>query len=700
MQRSASVLLPLVLLVGACSDDPSEPSTDAGEIDGADIGDSGGVDDTSSDTADDTSPDATPERPTGTVVAFDLAGADADFFAYPYPSDLRKTADGTLDVAGLPNPRHQTLYASLVTAASRRTAFPQLPVAWFHFDAPIAAWPAGAIGDADSDVRILSLSPEAADYGAVIPTVAAALGTDEYLPPNVLAVAPAPGWVLEPGTAYAAIVRRDYGDATGAALGVPERLWDLATGIDDGAPDAALFAPLWPALEEAGISPQEVAAATVFTTDDPAASLFALSELVRDRYDATISDLHVDPDDGATHPRFCELQGTLTLPQFQQGTPPYDTQGTFTFEPDGAPTLQGTVDVPMVLNFPLTEMPAGGFPLVVYFHGSGGLSSQVVDRGPDPDRAGEGPAHVLAAYGLATAGSAHPINPERVPGASSYAYLNLANLGAFPDTFRQGAIEQRLYLDALLELRVPPEVVAACAGLSLPASESAYRVSADRLASMGQSMGGMYANMITAVEPRFTAVVPTGAGGYWSYFILETALIPGAGDLLAAIIGTDQLSFMHPVLHMLQTAWSDAEPFAYVPRLASAPLPGHPARSIYEPVGRGDSYFPTSTYDAIALAYRNVQAGESVWAEMQERLALGGLDGLAAYPLTENLTSRDGEAYTGAVVQYDGDGVHDPHEIFQYYDEVKHQYGCFLDAHARTGVATIVAPAGVDQPCE
>ncbi len=55
---------------------------------------------------------------------------------------------------------------------------------------------------------------------------------------------------------------------------------------------------------------------------------------------------------------------------------------------------------------------------------------------------GEGPAHVLAAHGFASVGCAHPVNPERLPGASDTAYLNFDNLAAFRDTFRQGVIEQ------------------------------------------------------------------------------------------------------------------------------------------------------------------------------------------------------------------------------------------------------------------
>lgn len=160
------------------------------------------------------------------------------------------------------------------------------------------------------------------------------------------------------------------------------------------------------------------------------------------------------------------------------------------------------------------------------------------------------------------------------------------------------------------------------------------------------------------------------------------------------------LSFLHPALHTLQTAWEAAEPLVYVPRLAHHPLPGHPVRSIYQPVGLGDSYFPPPIFDAISLAYENQQAGDVVWDSMQPVLALGDLDGLAAYPVRRNREAADGTEYTGVVVQYAGDGFSDPHNIFVQLEAVRHQYACFFETFVETGVATVVAPATEGSPCQ
>ena len=449
-------------------------------------------------------------------------------------------------------------------------------------------------------------------------------------------------------------------------------------------------------------------AATVFTTGDVVADMAALREAVAAAHPATLAQAPaLDPDDGADHARFCELHGSLQLAQFQRGEPPFDTEGLFEFaSPDDAlPIKQRDAEVPFAITFPKAPMPAGGYPLVMYFHGSGGLSTQVIDRGPVLEPGGErqpglGPSHVLAPHGFATAGYAMPVNSERLPGASSLDYINLFNLASYRDNMRQGTLEQRLVLDALLDLRVPPEALEGCDGPELPDGEEAFRFAAAPIMAMGQSQGAIYANMTSALDPRVKALTPTGAGGFWSYQILVTESIDGAKELITLFLGTDvDVTWTHPAMHALQTAWEPVDPLAYVTRLAHDPLPGHPTRSIYQPVGLNDEFYPNDLLDALALAYRTQQAGEPIWASMQEALALADLDGFAPYPVQGNRLSLSGAPYTAVVAQYEGDGIVNSHAIFAQLDEVKHQYGCFFATLLMTGAATVPAPAPLGSGC-
>ena len=670
--------------------------------------------------------------PTTAIVDTDVDLATAGtFYDFPYPSDLRLTAQGTPDLRGIPVSARSTIIAGLVEVAGQHPGFPVVPAAYFRFDGDLAPRSPSDVVAADvtSPLLLVDVDPDSPDRGTLFPLVAATLPHDAYSPPGTLAIAARPGFVLHADRTYAFVVTTAQLDAEGRPVAPAASIAALARGeTPTGARGAAmrtLYAPLWETLTTLGVDPTHVASATVLTTGDVVAELATLSDSVLARYDLPITDLVVDPDDGADHPRFCELRGTVTFPQFQEGTPPFDTGGLFVRDADGALVEQRQEAVPITVSIPKGAMPDAGFPLTMYFHGSGGLSTASVDRGTwhrttdpsgcpdgvfgDPwdgftgcNTKGEGPAHVLARHGFAVASSALPVNPERVPGAAETAYLNFHNLGPGRDLFRQGIIEQRLFLEALLSLHLAPETVAACSGLSLPAGATDYHFDGSHVYAQGQSMGGQYTNLFSAVEPLVLAALPTGAGGYWSQFILETPLFPNPGPLIGTfLIGTSvDLTFLHPGLQIYETAWEAVDPIVYIPRIARRPLPGHPVRSIYEPVGLGDSYFATNTYDAIALAYGHQQAGDIIWSSMQQALALAGHDGIAAYPVQQNVMSEDGTPYTGVVVQYEGDGIYDPHALYTQIAAVKHQYGCFLATHLATGTATVVAPGLETDPCE
>ncbi len=305
------------------------------------------------------------------------------------------------------------------------------------------------------------------------------------------------------------------------------------------------------------------------------------------------------------------------------------------------------------------------------------------------------------------AGSAMPLNPERLPGAAETAYLNANNLAAMRDTFRQGQFELRLFLEALLKLKIDTTTLGGCTGPTLPSGTTQFFFDPDKVLVTGQSMGGMYTNMISAIEPKFRASIPTGAGGHWTHFILNTPL-QNFGGLLKLLLQTDStLTFVHPVLGIGAAALEPADPIVYIPRIARQPLPGHPVRPVYEPVGIQDSYFSTETYDAIATAYGHRQAGTEVWPTMQTTLALEGLDGILPFPVENNVESDDGTPYTGVVLQFEPEFLPsedlepDGHAIYSHRNDVKYQYSCFAESFLKTGTARVPPPnSDPAAPCE
>lgn len=646
----------------------------------------------------------------GVAAVFDLdldLGDPARFYDLPYPIDLRLRGDGTPDLAAFPVAANQFV-AAVKSIAERRPAFPAVPVFTGRFTGPIATRAVADVIPAtpDAPLLLLDVDPASPDRGRLFPLVATTPPPDAYVPDNALAVAALPGLALPPGRRYAFVVRRGAGDADGAPLGVPAALLQLAAGGTPpgahGGAARALYAPLWTTLDQLGIPRDDVAAATVFSVGDVVAEFAAQADALVARDPVAVTDVTLDE----VHPRFCELRGHVRMPQYQRGVPPFDTLGDFALGADDLPARQREEDVPVVVTLPRQPMPAGGYPLVLYFHGSGGLAAQVVDRGPivtpgGEPVPGEGPAHVLAAHGIATAAAALPLNPERLPGAASRAYLNLRNLAAYPYTFRQGAIEQRLLLDALGRLRLAVDTTAGCDGIALPAGEPLLRLRTDAVVIQGQSMGGQYANYVGAIEPHAVAVIPTGSGGLWSRVVLEASV----GDLdTRPLVGpvllgtTAPLTHLHPGMALLETAWEWAETVVFAPRIASRPLPGHPVRSIYQPVGLDDPEFPNPIYAAMAVASGTQQAGAVLEPLLPAALAAAGRGALADYPVADNGTAVDGTPFTGVVAQYAGDGLAIAHHIAFQLDAVKFQYGCFARS-VFDGAPLVPAPAPLGTPC-
>lgn len=649
----------------------------------------------------------------GARAIFDLDSAHdtpLTFWDQPFPSDLRLTADGAPDMTGFFVNGIGSVGDQLTRSVAFRRGWAQMPAGYFRFEAPLAerVETDTIAAHADSPFLLVDVDPDSAEQGTLFPVVARTLAVDAFAPEHLLAVAARPGIVLRANTRYAFVVRKHAGDARGKALRPAPAIVRLAAGETptgaDGAAAAALFAPLWTVLDALAVPRSEVVNATVFTTGDVVGELAAMSSALMAQHAATITNPVLDPDDGA-HPDYCEVKIDLTLPQFVTGTEPWDTEGRFVLDSAGLPVKQFDRTMPAVITIPRTAMPATGFPLLLYFHGSGGVHDQVVDASRSTEtnlygEKGEGPAMFYARQGIAAAGSPQPVSPDRVPGASDTEYVNFDNLGNFTFLFRQGVIEQRMFISALLDYHLPPAVLTSCSGVTLPGGATDIFFDAGRFYAGGQSQGGQYTNLVGAVDPRPRAFIPTGAGGFWNYFILSSASFTDTVALLGPLLGTSEdLSFLHPAMHQIGLAWETTEPVVFAPHLARRPLPGYPARSIYEPVGLADGYFGTHIYDAIALAYGHEQAGEIEWASMQEALALEGVDGVVPYPVTGNLVSENGETYTGVVVQYEGDGLVDAHAIYRQRDEVIYQYSCFLRSLVDSGVATVPAPAALDVPC-
>src|SRR5687767_770546 len=194
---------------------------------------------------------AEPAAPANTI-AFDF---DGELFDAPWPSDLRLTAEATLDLSVFPNRRELPIVEELLVTARQRAGFPVMPIGYVRF---MGEPPVHVLEDVLVDGPALLIDLE---RGTTYPVVAQTLVEDAFTGEGLVAIAPRPGIVLAGGTRHAFVLLREFAPGVIA----PPAFTSMTPAI------AEHYAPLWPVLDELGIARADVLVASVFTTGDEVA---------------------------------------------------------------------------------------------------------------------------------------------------------------------------------------------------------------------------------------------------------------------------------------------------------------------------------------------------------------------------------------------------------------------------------------------
>ena len=670
-------------------------------------------------------------RRLGLAVLFLLAGCAADdgaqlvfeldhtlttpaqFFDAPWPSDLRVDDGGHPIVDGWPT-RDSALFVGLRDIAKERRGFPVLPVAYFRFTRPVGARSLDAIvpATASSEILLVDIDPASPERGRLLPTVARTWSPTTTCPRTCSRSRRVPASssrrrAAMPSSSCARRATRRAAPVGGAG--------DRALA-DGHAPSGsarrrgrAAYAPLFATLTTLGVDAHEVAAATVFTTGD----------VVNETADALDAHPRAQP---RRHPRprrrsrrrrhsrsLLRAVGKVTLPQFQKGTPPFDTGRQLRLRHRRpADAKQRGRDAPITSRC-RSYADAGGrlsarrsTSTARAGSAAGGRSRATSDAGRHPTEPGKGPRTCSAPHGFATAASALPVNPERLPGAERASRTSTSTTSPRSATsFRQGIIEQRLFIEALRSSRSPRRWLTACNGPALPAGATRVPLRPASLVAQGQSMGGMYTNLVGAVEPACVRVVPTGAGGFWSLFVIVTNADSHGTQLLAAVLASTPARSRSCTRACSCSRRRGSRPSRSCTCRASAhrPLPAircgrstsRSARTTATSRRRSTTPSRSRTITRRPATSCGRDAGRARARRARRRARLSGR-ATTARPRPVRPTPASSCSTLG-------DGYSDPHAIFAQLDAVKYQYGCFLETFLKTGKAVLAAPAPLGTPC-
>jgi hypothetical protein len=575
-----------------------------------------------------------------------------EFFDRPWPSDER-LLNGRVDMYGFPHQGETSLLTAYVEAATGLEGWATNGPIFVRFDGPIDVGLLPSAEDSrrgDSPVLLLDVDPHSPNRGAALPLEFS--WTEEHTwfqPDDFLAIHPVWGFPLRPATQYALVLRSPL-----VRAGAMPEGWEALPGWE----------PMLDVLRARGVEAEDVAAAVRFTTQDPIAEMRRMAraldgEIGHPALDADVT--WVDQRDG-----YDLYVGEVVVPVWQHGERPYREQGgEFRFDESGAPVLASWERVGYSLTVPSrVDQPQGGWPLVLYSHGTGG--DQFSFCGGYPDDEGS----VMARQGVAMFGISQPLHGDRATPDTSAELdsFNFSNPDAGRTNFRQGALDQ-VYLARLLT--ESPLTFLGDDGARIP-------IDASSVAYFGHSQGGLVGALAGPWMSRFIVAQGfSGTGGGLS-LTLELRKDPFdiaqvMGDLLAFDEGETADPF-HPVVAMVQMLVEVTDPVNYAPYWFAEQGDGA-ARPVPTLLTEGllDAATPSLATEALAAAGRAPLVGEPATDPLG--LALRGIEGV---DLPSSLDAVDwaGEPITAGLAQF----ADDDHYAIYDNEDAKRLYRDFLES--------------------
>jgi pimeloyl-ACP methyl ester carboxylesterase len=605
-----------------------------------------------------------------------------DFYQLPYPNDIRKQSNGRLDLAGYPNPGPllgEDLIGKYIQAAQGElSAWGLNQTVVLRFSKRIDFGTVVLRGDKPA---ILFINLDNGERIGV--SVHYNSGRTPYLCHNHLLVRPFLRVPLAHGQTYAVVITNVIRSSDDELI---KRDADFSAMIANQSPEDneltnahESYKKLRGWLEQNASegkwpTPSSISGAAVFTTQDPDANFAKFREVIYKQPQPKIKDLTLckegvkspcDSDKdvvsracGKSDGHYHEFHARITLPIFQQGTPPFEKEGgNILYQADGTPDIATTRDVCMAITIPKGEAPPDGWPLLIYAHGTGGnFRSHIADK--TAERVANLEAHSKKT-GFATIGIDQVVHGDRRGDSQThpdFLFFNFRNPSASLNNPIQNAVDQFTLVRWAQTFAINAQ--------DSPI-QTAISFDKERYAFLGHSQGGFIGPLFLAYEPLVKTAILSGAGGNLTQSLLNKSSPVDIASGVRAMLGEAKVDQNHPILNLFQLYFDRADPINYAHLIARQPLPDLAPKHILQTYGTGDTFSPPATMQALAFALGVEHAGDK-----QDEIS-GLTDKILNPPVKGNL-NVNGKPVTAVFTQYKP-GDYDGHfVIFQHADAIKH----------------------------
>lgn len=652
--------------------------------------------------------DIVPEE--GTAMRFDPAGLTAGrFFDLPFPDDLRRQNGFDGVFTAWPGAQSNGLLKLWFEAADELMQGWGLSSAIFaYFDAPLDpnTLPDAAtsvdFSDGYPSIFLLDVEPESPEFGQTMPIDCDFRSqAGSYHDANQLSCLSPFGVVRRPLTRYALVLTDGLKDHEGNAIVASESMASLLGNknleLGETTIDARPYQDALGVVEALGLDPGVVKGMVLLTTQDPSRRLRRINEWYRQ-----LPTPRILPDDGIqlveSFDDYVVLQAYYEVPVIQEGNRPYAAPpaGRILFDEDGQIEAIGAQRIRFYLTIPRMEMPVEGFPVLFYFHGSGGVAEELINRGPKPDLdssppAGSGPAGVVAPYGIA--GFAADFNlhgmrhsPRDTTGLQLYNLLS--NPRAAVDNFIIGANEITLHARLIEALEFDVDQVDGLGEL-LPETLTTISFNPDGFAGMGQSMGSTIGLPALTIDDRIRAGIFSGSGGVLIEVALRSIKPINVGNALRAALRyrpDEELNRFDPILSAVQHVWDFVDPVSHARFVFLEPHEGVPAKHSIQHSGLNDGYFSPESRAAFSTALGTPLVAPLLEPEALDQMAWRNLSNVLPLPVTANVTGT-----TAVVTQYEP-RVLDGHNVAFQREDAQLQYACFIRSLPNNAAPTLRTP--------